>query len=189
MNFGKIINYFKREELLYFRERLVKDYLRYAYPIAIAIIGRIYAERLDKSGAAEAAHFTRVSQCAKSEEGKIVGLLHDVVEDDYIDFRDLLLLGFSPDIIITLQILCHNKLKYPNYEDYITSIINSRNRLAIEIKLYDICDNLSPRRVILLSEKRKEKAVHKYCEALLRIAKSYDKIQKKEIYQKRRKIV
>lgn len=176
MQWGKILNFFTVEEL----NRLKSFPKDCEFAKAMAIVGRVYAERLDLSGNAEACHFINVSNRASTVEGKIVGLLHDVVEDGHLDFGDLLLLGFSPYIVNTLQILCHDKKKYPKYEDYITSIIESGNLLALEIKLYDISDNLSPRRIMSLPKERQEKAYKKWCAALPRIATAYEELSKEQ---------
>lgn len=186
MQYGKILNYFTKDELKKLQHYL-KD-IKNMEVVAVAIIGRVYAENKDLSGNTEAGHFVRVSNRTKTIEGRTVGLLHDIVEDKKINFQDLLLLGFSTDIVSTLQILCRDKLKYPNYRDYITSIIDSHNLIALEIKLYDITDNLSPSRVMQLPEERKKKAVKKYCEALPRISRAYWEIKNEEEYQRRRKI-
>ena len=194
MQWGKILNYFTLEELNYLKS--LPEYIK-----AESIISRIYVEKLDEnreiikpakldlSGNPEVLHFLYVSNHATTEEGRIVGLLHDVVEDGHIDFGDLLLRGFSSYIVSTLQILCRDKSKYPKYEDYITSIIESGNRVALETKFYDIRHNLSPIRILSLPEERQEKACKKYCEALPRIAIAYERSIVYEEYTKRRKIV
>lgn len=181
MKWGKILQYFSLEELEFIKT--FPNELR-----AITIVGRVYGEGRDLSGNPETYHFSSVSQNASTEEGKIVGWLHDIVEDGYIDLGDLILLGFSPFIVNTIQILCHDKKKYPKYEDYITSIIESGNPVAIEVKFYDICNNIGPKRMLMLSQKRQNKAIKKYCKQLLRIAEAYENIKKEENYQRRRGI-
>lgn len=165
-SFGKIYRYFTGEELQKL-QKIADLEIR-----ALAIVGRVYAEKLDKSGQAETGHFVRIAKRMKTPEGKTVALLHDIVEDDYLLFWDLLPL-FPENIIKSLQILCRDKAKYPNYDDYITSIIRSNDILAIEVKLCDISDNLSPKRVLELSKDKQVKAYNKYTKALPRIYDAY----------------
>ena len=186
MKWGKILQYFDFQD-----EEDIKKFnlLRTLPPLlkAIALVGRVYGENKDKSGNAETFHLYSVSQKASTEEGEIVGWLHDIVEDGYIDLGDLILLGFSPFIINTIQILCRDKIKYPKYEDYIISIIESGNPIAIEIKFHDICNNIGSKRMLLLSQQRQNKGIEKWCKQVLRIADAYGKIKKQESYRKRSK--
>lgn len=129
---------------------------------AVTIIGRVYAECLDKSKNPVAGHSVRISKCLESEEEKIVALLHDVVEDGYLTFNNLRQFGFSKPILETLKILTRDKSKYQNYGDYINSILESKNLTALKIKFWDMQDNQSPYRVKDLDEVKKEKATHKY---------------------------
>lgn len=188
MKWGKILQYFDFQDV---NDKWKFTLLRNLPPLlkAEALVGRVYGENKDKSGNAETFHFYSVSQHATTEEGKIVGWLHDIVEDGYIDLGDLILLGFSPFIVNTIQLLSHDKKKYPKYEDYITSIIESGNPVAIEVKYYDICNNIGPKRMLLLSQARQEKAIKKWCKQLLRIADAYENINKQENDQRRRKLV
>lgn len=140
------------------------------YHRALTIIGRVYAEKLDKSGNAELGHFIRVSDSLDTIEEKTVGLLHDIVEDGYIDLSDLSYLGFHNDDILTaISILCRDKQKFPYYHDYISSILESENIIAIKTKYYDMLDNISPGRVDLLPYAKKIKALAKYAEELPRL--------------------
>lgn len=168
MIWGRITNYFTVKEL----EKMANWPKEMDYNKALAIIGRVYAECLDKSGNVALCHFVNVSDKAKTEEGRIVGLLHDVVEDSFIDLKDLSLLGFSKEIIESIAIISRDKKKYPTYESYIYSVVNSDNFLAIEIKFYDICDNISPRRILDLPEEKQKKALKKYAWALPIVYKS-----------------
>ena len=55
--------------------------------------------QIDKSGKAYIFHPIRVSQMGKTEEERIVGLLHDVVEDTDLTLQDLKDVDFSQEIV------------------------------------------------------------------------------------------
>ncbi len=179
MSWGRITKYFTVQEL----EKMSSWVKEMDFNKALAIVGRVYAECLDKSGNIALCHFINVSDKASTEEGQIVGLLHDVVEDGYIDLKDLYLLGFSENIIRSVAIISRDKEKYPTYESYIYSVVDSKNFLAIETKLHDICDNISPRRILDLPEEKQIKALKKYVWALPVV---YEALQECETLKRRK---
>lgn len=169
MMWGRITKYFTLQEL----NRMASWDKEMDFNKALAIVGRVYAEKLDKSGNVELCHFINVSNSGTSDDASIVGLLHDVVEDGYIDLRDLFFLGFSSDIIEAVRIVSRDKNRYPTYEEYIYSVVDSNNILAIETKLNDIKDNISPRRIMDLPKQKQEKAIKKYTWALPLVYQAY----------------
>lgn len=182
MQWTKIRTYFSETDL----NKLVvieDDWVR-----ALALICRIYCDKLDISGNPEAGHFVRTSERLETEEEKVTGLLHDIVEDGYVTFEDLLLLGFSTTIVETIKLLTRDKVKYPVYDDYITSILESDNELAIRVKYADMSDNASPIRISLLKEPRKSKAINKYSKQLPRLEAKLMEFDKK-CYKLERKCV
>ncbi len=171
-NYGNIKKYFSTDDLKKLYQ--ISDLeLR-----ALSIVGRVYAEHLDLSGNAETGHFVRIAKQMTSPIGCVVALLHDIVEDGYLTFWDLFGL-FPISVISSLQILCRDKEKYPYYVDYVASVLHSNDIIAIEVKLHDIGDNLSPRRILELAEEKQKKLLKKYCEALPKVFETYNKeIQK-----------
>ena len=84
-------------------------------------------------------HSLRVSEmCRAFEITKILGVLHDVVEDTNITLSDLKQQGASEEVLIALDLLTHKK--DISYLDYILAI--KQNEHAIIVKLADIHDNL-----------------------------------------------
>lgn len=72
----------------------------------------------------------------------IVGLLHDVLEDTDISEQELLRrFPMKIDEIEALELL--TRKDGVSYDDYITSIIESDNKIAIFVKLYDLMHNSS----------------------------------------------
>lgn len=72
----------------------------------------------------------------------IVGLLHDVLEDADITEQELLRrFPMKIDEIEALELL--TRKDGVSYDDYITSIIESDNKIAVYVKLYDLMHNSS----------------------------------------------
>ncbi|MGU8716832.1 GTP pyrophosphokinase [Clostridium perfringens] len=69
---------------------------------------------------------------------KIVGVLHDILEDTDITRNDLLNYGFSEEIVIAVEIL--TKPKNQKYMDYIENI--KSNNIAKKVKLIDLKHNM-----------------------------------------------
>ncbi len=95
-------------------------------------------------------HVHRVSLAGLTEEEKIVGLLHDVVEDTEWTFEALEREGFSKQVIDALK--CVTKTSEDeDYELFIQRV--ARNPLAIRVKLNDLADNMDIRRIPELGPK------------------------------------
>ena len=69
---------------------------------------------------------------------KIGAILHDVVEDTDITLNDLRL-DFPKEVVETVDALTRRKNE--KYFDYIKRL--SKNKIAVEIKIADVIDNLS----------------------------------------------
>lgn len=116
---------------------------------AIGIARQAHAGQVDKGGADYIGHPLRVMERGENEEQKIVGVLHDVVEDSDWTFEMLEEEGFTPDIIEALK--CLTKVSEDeNYDDFIARVMT--NPLAVKIKLYDIEDNLDVSRLDSLTD-------------------------------------
>ena len=106
---------------------------------AIEIARQAHAGQVDKAGADYIGHPLRVMEMGETEEQKIVGVLHDVVEDSHWTFEMLEEEGFSDEIIDALK--CVTKpFEDEDYDHFIDRI--SGNRLAVKVKLNDLADNL-----------------------------------------------
>lgn len=84
-----------------------------------------------------------------SDKEKIVGLLHDLIEDNPPLTVDYLKgLGFQEDIVAAIGSL--TRLEGENYNDYIERV--SKNPLARKVKINDLKDNLDLTRFKSLDE-------------------------------------
>ena len=111
---------------------------------AIEIARQAHAGQVDKGGADYIGHPLRVMERGENEEQKIVGVLHDVVEDSDWTFEMLEEEGFAPAIIEALKCVT-NLSDGEDYDDFISRVMT--NPLAVKVKLYDIEDNLDVSRL------------------------------------------
>jgi len=111
---------------------------------AIEIARQAHAGQVDKGGADYIGHPLRVMEMGRTEEAKIVGVLHDVVEDSEWTFEMLEAEGFSSEIIDALR--CVTKLSEDEDYDHFLNRVKG-NRLALKVKLCDLVDNLDISRI------------------------------------------
>jgi len=116
---------------------------------ALQIVIDAHRNQQDRYDAPYILHVMRVMMRGKNDDEKIVGLLHDVVEDTPMTFDDLRHEGFSDSIIEAVR--CLTRPEEESYEHFIERI--KTNRLAIQVKLNDLEDNLDMRRVPSVTEK------------------------------------
>jgi (p)ppGpp synthase/HD superfamily hydrolase len=117
---------------------------------AIEIATQAHQGQFDKSGKEYIGHPLRVMEMGRTEEEKIAGVLHDVVEDSDWTFEALEAEGFSQEIIAALK--CITKLsENENYDDFIERV--KKNPLAVAVKINDLTDNMDIRRLPYLSDK------------------------------------
>lgn len=128
---------------------------------AIQIATEAHKGQLDKAGRDYIGHPLRVMEMGKTEDEKIVGVLHDVIEDTDWTFEMLEAEGFSREVIEALK--CVTKLsENENYDDFIERV--KKNPLAVAVKINDLTDNMDIRRLPYLSDKD-VKRLKKYLKA------------------------
>ena len=132
---------------------------------AIQIATEAHKGQLDKSGKEYIGHPLRVMEMGKTQEEKIVGALHDVVEDTPWTFEMLEAEGFGPEIIAALRCVTKTS-ENENYDDFIERV--KKNQLAVAVKINDLTDNLDIRRLPYLSDKD-VKRLKKYLKAYKRL--------------------
>ena len=128
---------------------------------AIEIATEAHRGQVDKAGNDYVQHPLRVMAAGKTTNEKIVGVLHDVIEDTDWTFERLAAEGFSSEIIEALQ--CVTKLSEEEpYDDFIERV--KASRLAVAVKLNDLADNMDIRRLPYISDKD-VKRLKKYLKA------------------------
>ena len=132
---------------------------------AIEIATEAHRGQLDKAGRDYIGHPLRVMEMGKTENEKIVGVLHDVIEDSDWTFEKLAEEGFSDEVIAALR--CVTKIsENENYDDFIDRV--KKNPLAVAVKINDLTDNMDIRRLPYLSDKD-VKRLKKYLKAYKRM--------------------
>jgi (p)ppGpp synthase/HD superfamily hydrolase len=147
---------------------------------AIEIAVSAHKGQLDKGGQPYVLHPLRVMLRLQSDEERIVGVLHDVVEDcDGWSFERLTAEGFSPSIIDALRAVTKTpgeeaafaeaadaEHKYAAYEAFVLRA--ARNPIGLQVKLADLADNCDLSRIPNPMERDRER-VERYRRAIARL--------------------
>ena len=128
---------------------------------AIEIAVAAHKGQVDKFGNPYILHVFQVLLYGKTNDEKIVGVLHDVVEDTDWTFELLEKEGFSDSVIEALK--CVTKTSdTEDYEAFTNRV--KKNPLAIKVKLNDLRSNMDLTRMDLVKEKDIER-FNKYLKA------------------------
>ena len=135
---------------------------------AIEIAFEAHKDQKDKNGEPYIGHVLRVMNLGRTENEKICGVLHDLVEDTEWTFEDLRREGFSKTVIDALT--CVTKISDDeDYEEFTNRI--AKNRLAVIVKINDLSDNMDVRRFDVIREKDIQR-LNKYLRAYRRLTQN-----------------
>lgn len=109
--------------------------------IALQIATAAHAGQRDRDGYPVILHPLTVGMMGNTDEEKMAGFLHDVVEDSDYTFDDLLEAGIPTGVVNALRLLTHEKGS--PYYDYVQNIIDSGNPLALQVKYNDVQHNFA----------------------------------------------
>lgn len=118
--------------------------------IAIDIAKEAHKGQVDKAGNEYIDHPLRVMAAGHSVSEKIIGILHDVVEDTDWTFERLEAEGFTTEIIEALKCVTKQWEDEP-YDAFIERV--KTNPLAVTVKINDLADNMDIRRLKELTDK------------------------------------
>lgn len=107
--------------------------------IALNIATTAHAGQLDRDGYPVILHPLTVGLMGHTDEEKMAGFLHDVVEDTDFTFQDLLDRGIPKGVVNALRLLTHEKKT--DYFYYVRRIIDSGNPIALQVKYNDLQHN------------------------------------------------
>lgn len=138
---------------------------------AIRIATKAHKGQKDKYGHPYVQHVLRVMQLGRTEEERIVGVLHDVVEDSDWTLSDLKAEGFSDRVLAAIDCLTKRPDEEDDYDAFIARI--RKNKLAVRVKLNDLTDNMDVRRMDEFREKD-VKRFNKYLRAYKLLLKDLD---------------
>lgn len=114
---------------------------RHPIDIALQIATKAHEGQKDRDGYPVILHPITVGMMGDTDEEKIAGFLHDVVEDSDYTFDDLLSEGIPEGIVNALRLLTHEE--GTDYYDYVQSIIDSGNPIALQVKYNDLRHNFA----------------------------------------------
>lgn len=109
--------------------------------IALRIATAAHAGQTDRDGYPVILHPLTVGLMGHTDEEKIAGFLHDVVEDTSYTFNDLLEEGIPIGIVNALRLLTHDHST--DYFEYVQRIIDSGNPIALQVKYNDLQHNFA----------------------------------------------
>jgi len=154
---------------------------------AIEIATKAHEGATDKYGSPYINHVIRVMNMGQNDNEKILGVLHDVIEDSHWTFEDLEKEGFSKEVIDVLKCVTKTS-ENEDYAEFITRV--KINPLAVKVKLNDLTDNLDIKRMpeVLESDlKRLNKYLRAYNELrtyyTVVINKNYTNKTQKELFE------
>ena len=142
------------------------------YNRALLLVSDLFQDKKDKAGFPYINHLIRVSVKLDTEELRIAGLLHDVLEDTSITKDDLRELGFSNRVISIIEGVT-NKVG-ENYNDKIKRIIDNGDIDVIKLKYSDMSDNADKKRLAKLSIITRNRLINKYKDNLELLKKALE---------------
>ena len=122
------------------------------------LVNIFFKDKKDKGGLPYIGHLQYVSNAFDDEDHKVVGLLHDIIEDTVVSKTILEELGFPKRIVDAIVILTKQT---DDYYEYIDEVANSNNLLAIDVKLKDLEHNMDITRIVNPTEADYER-IEKY---------------------------
>lgn len=128
---------------------------------AIAIAAEAHSGQIDKAGEPYILHPLRIMLALERPEDRIVGVLHDVVEDNVAwPLSALRAEGFADEIIRAVDAVTRR-----DGEDYETFVRRAAsNEIGRRVKLADLADNMNMMR-IKLPGSRDEERMERYRKA------------------------
>jgi (p)ppGpp synthase/HD superfamily hydrolase len=130
---------------------------------AIRIAMSAHDGQIDKTGQPYILHPLRVMLMGKTEQERIVGVLHDVIEGCPDWPKERLSLHFSAEIMAALESV--TKRDGESYEDFVLRA--KANPIGREVKMNDLADNMDPGRLAKLPVEQRERLKAKYQKAML----------------------
>jgi len=110
---------------------------------AIGLGRQVHHGQLDKAGKPYIEHVLRVVSYLDAADDKIVGALHDVLEDSAYTAESLRRLGYPERIVRAVE--CLTKQDDEDYDHYIGRVM--QDAIARRVKIADLKDNMDMARI------------------------------------------
>lgn len=120
---------------------------------ALLIAVMAHKGQVDKNGQPYILHPLAVASKLDTLELKVIGLLHDTIEDTNVTADYLIEMGIPEDLVKIVELL--TKPKGEPYENYLRRV--KENPMAKKVKLADLAHNTDASRASGLNEARKQK--------------------------------
>ena len=108
--------------------------------LCLSIAVKAHEGQTDKNGEAYILHPLAVGLMGATDEERMAGFLHDVVEDTAWTFGQLAEAGVPEGVVNALRLLTHTPGE--DYLQYVQRIIDSGNPIALHVKRNDLTHNL-----------------------------------------------
>ena len=115
---------------------------------ALTIVSNAFRYQKDKADKPYIFHLLYVMGKGKNEKEKIVGALHDLIEDCGKSYENVILEEFGQEILNAVK--CLTKTKGEDYDVYLQKV--KENKLARQVKLYDLEHNMDINRLSNLTQ-------------------------------------
>jgi hypothetical protein len=127
---------------------------------ALALVVHHFHGVTDKDGEPYVLHCLRVMLAVEAGPAQQVALMHDLIEDTPVTLDDLKKQGFAKEVVEAVGLVTHRA--EDSYADYVVRL--KGNRLAVQAKLADLCDNGSLLRVLYRADQvaRDLKRIQRY---------------------------
>ena len=112
---------------------------------SIIIATKAHSGQFDKGGSPYILHPLRVMLSLDNDEDRIVGILHDVLEDTSLTLKYLENNGFLGETKILEALDSITRKSNESYEDFILRV--KINPIALRVKLADLKDNMNISRI------------------------------------------
>ncbi|HEX8557757.1 MAG TPA: HD domain-containing protein [Pyrinomonadaceae bacterium] len=120
---------------------------------AVSIAARAHRGQKDKAGAPYLLHPLRMMMRMDTEAAMMAAVLHDVVEDTEWTIERLREAGFSEEVLEAVDCLTHREGE--SYQEFVERV--RTNRIARQVKIADLEDNMNVRRINQLGPKELER--------------------------------
>ena len=154
--------------------------------LCLQIAVKAHEGQLDKNGEPYILHPLAVGLMGNTDEERMAGFLHDVVEDTGWTFEQLAEAGVPSGVINALKLLSHNGAQHTDraseseylssYMQYVQAIVDSRNPIALRVKFNDLTHNLQ-------RANSNEWFQKKYKPALAKVAAALEQMQQVRKYE------
>lgn len=111
--------------------------------MAIVIATQSHINQIDKAGQPYIDHPLRVMTAGQTLPEKIVGVLHDAVEDSDLTLAELAESGFPKEILAAIDAI--TKRDHESYDTYLERVM--ANAIALRVKIADMTDNMDISRI------------------------------------------